>query len=63
MAEALFIPERHSGLNIITCHHTIIAGPIRITGMATRIIRIPSGTGDGDLGFRIVSIWDLEFRI
>jgi len=50
------------GLNIKICPPTTTPGPIPDTGMATRIIRIPSGGGRDDFGLGIVSNWDLEFE-
>ena len=49
------------GLNIKIYPPTPTPGLIPDTGMATRIIRIPSGGGRDDYGLAIVSNWDLKF--
>ena len=59
MAAAVFVQERDFGMNIQIYPPTTTPGPIPVTGMAIRIIRIPSGTGSRDFGFWI---WDCGFK-
>lgn len=75
MATAVFVQERDFGMNIQIYPPTTTPGPIPVTGMATRIIRIPSGTGSRDFGswdcldlgscppvVGRVGIWDCGFK-
>ena len=67
MAAAVFVQERDFGMNIQIYPPTTTPGPIPVTGKATRIIRIPSGTGSRDFGscppfFGRVGIWDCGIK-